>query len=183
MRNISDISRFIRERPAMVRALDAVATLGLPDAWIGAGFIRNTIWDALHGVAGSFGARDVDVVFFDALVSSAEYDLAIQTRLAGHCPEVPWSIRNQARMHVRNGDAPYVDAEDGIRHWPETATAIAARWRDGFVEVIAPHGVSDLLGLIVRPTPAFRTKIDIVRHRVREKGWLSRWPRLILVDM
>jgi uncharacterized protein len=183
MRDISDISSFILARPSMVRALDAVATLGLPDAWIGAGFIRNAIWDAVHGVAKPPAPQDIDVVFFDAVAPSAENDVAIQAKLTDRWPQLRWSVTNQARMHVQNADPPYRDAEDGIRHWPETATAIAARWRNGRVELVAPHGVDDLVSLIVRPTPAFRTKVDVVRRRVREKAWLSRWPRLVLFDM
>ena len=46
------------------------------------------------------------------------------------------------------------------------------------VEVIAPFGVNDLIGLIVRPTPHFASKLHIYRERLREKNWISRWPKL-----
>ena len=98
-------------------------------------------------------------------------------------PQILWSVKNQARMHARNGDAPYGDTLDAVTHWPETATAIAARWRDGRLDVMAPHGCGDLFGLIVRPTPAFAGRLDIVRRRIRDKGWLLRWPRLTVVGM
>jgi uncharacterized protein len=81
-------------------------------------------------------------------------------------------------MHTRNGDAPYHSTADAVRRWPETATAVAARIDAGRVEILAPHGIDDLVGLIVRPTPAFRDKPEQVLNRLAAKDWLRRWPRL-----
>ena len=46
--------------------LDIVRSLALPDCWIGAGFVRNAVWDHLHGRALSPLTGDVDVLWFDA---------------------------------------------------------------------------------------------------------------------
>ena len=81
-------------------------------------------------------------------------------------------------MHSRNGDPPYRDTADAIRCWPETATAIAARLLGEHVEILAPHGIGDLLGLIVRPTPVFVNKMEIYRARQEQKKWSERWPKL-----
>jgi len=178
----SKLAAFILARAEMLRALQAVARLDLPDAWIGAGFIRNAVWDALHGT-GHVALDDADVVFFDRAHADAERDRSIEAELHRIWPQILWSVKNQARMHARNGDAPYGDTLDAVTHWPETATAIAARWRDGRLDVMAPHGCGDLFGLIVRPTPAYAGRLDIVRRRIRDKGWLLRWPRLTVVGM
>jgi Nucleotidyltransferase len=43
--------------------------------------------------------------------------------------------------------------------------------------------LDDLFSMVVRPTPAFTGgKLLIFRERVREKRWLERWPRLIVLD-
>jgi hypothetical protein len=34
---------------------------------------------------------------------------------------------------------------------------------------------------IVRPTPAFRHKMDIYRRRVTDKNWPARWPKLTVL--
>ena len=52
-------------------------------------------------------------------------DRAIEAELRALAPGIDWSVKNQARMHLRNGDPPYSGATDAMRHWPETATAIA----------------------------------------------------------
>lgn len=166
----------------MLALLDAVAALGLPDCWIGAGFVRNAVWDALHGrVPGP--CSDIDVVWFDPVDARAERDAAIAAGLRAAHPDAPWDVKNQARMHERNGEAaPYRTMEDAISRWPETATAVAVRRRFGLLELIAPHGVDDLIGLVARPTPAFRGRADVVATRVREKGWQARWPRLRVLE-
>jgi uncharacterized protein len=93
---------------------------------------------------------------------------------------IQWSVKNQARMHERNGDRPYTSAVEAMRYWPETATAVAVR-RHGpdQCKVAAPWGLDDLLSLVLRPTPRFRgEKRYVYEERLRTKGWLTTWPRL-----
>lgn len=102
--------------------------------------------------------------------------------LSERCPTVTWSVKNQASMHVRNGDEPYRSATDAMRFWPETATAVAVRWQaSGVCEVAAPLGVEDLLGLTLRPAGQFATtKRHLYRHRIESKHWTATWPLLTL---
>ena len=58
-------------------------------------------------------------------------------------------------MHRRNGDAPYAGTLDAVAQWSETATVVLARWTGEGVAVAAPHGLDNLLGLVLRPTPRF----------------------------
>jgi hypothetical protein len=184
MQNAGDIAAFIARQPEMMRLLQAADALALPDCWIGAGFVRNAVWDALHGRAPDCALlNDVDVVFCDPADSAAARDRALEAGLAARLPGVPWSVKNQARMHTRNNEAPYVDTADALARWPESATAVAARLSNGGVQLLAPHGVGDLVGLIVRPTPAFVSRRDQVARRVAQKGWRARWPKLTLIGV
>ena len=165
--------------PERMRLLHHVQALGLPDCWIGAGFVRGAVWDHLHGYPPSLPAGDVDVVWFDRTRASPEEDRCIEAQLAAGAPGVAWSVKNQARMHDHNGDPPFASTEDALRHWPETAGAVAVRLADDGLQVLAPFGLDDLFAMIVRPTPAFAgDRLDVVRTRMREKRWLERWPRL-----
>jgi hypothetical protein len=166
-----------------MRRLAAVEALGLPDCWIGAGFVRSAVWDALHGRAPAVPDGDVDVVWFDRARAGAAEDRAIEAALALREPAVRWSVKNQARMHARNGDAPYASTEDALRAWPESATAVAVRSRAGILEILAPFGLVDLFALIVRPTPSFTGERQAyVQARVGAKRWLERWPLLRVVE-
>lgn len=163
-------------------AMAAVRDLELPDCWIGAGFVRDAVWDHLHAVAARKPDADVDVIWFDSQCSDAARDCTLEAALAARMPELVWSVKNQARMHRRNGDAPYSSVANAMTHWPETATAVAVRidWSGG-IEVNAPLGLEDLFCLRLAPTPHFRGhKRPIFDRRVAQKRWFARYPDLIM---
>ena len=106
------------------RALEAVAALDLPDCWIGAGFLRAPVWDHLHGFQRPTPLDDIDVIYFDSEHRAPEADQAQEARLGELAPGLPWSVRNQARMHERNGDQAYDSSAD-------TGWRLRPRWRCG----------------------------------------------------
>ncbi|WP_149538015.1 nucleotidyltransferase family protein [Siccirubricoccus phaeus] len=176
------LAALLRADAARWQALRQVAALDLPGGgWIGAGFLRNAAWDALHGRAAPHRG-DVDVLWHAPAQATPEADAAAEAALRTLDPALDWSVRNQARMHLRNGDAPYASVAEAMRHWPETATAVAARRQGEACEILAPYGLEDLFALLLRPTPGFADgpKHAIFRQRVADKGWLARWPLLQL---
>lgn len=175
-----DIAAFIARQPHLVAPLEAVSRLRLPDCWIAAGFVRNAVWDVLHCGSSDTIQGDVDVVYFDKSCATADADAVIEKMLCTAMLGLEWSVKNQARMHVRNGDPQYASTSDAMTHWPEICTAVAARSNCGVVELLAPFGVDDLTSLRVRPTPSFSFKLDIYRERVVRKRWSERWPRLTI---
>lgn len=152
------------------------------ECWIGAGFIRDAVWDHLHHYAPAVPAGDVDVIWLDPHNASADIDAGLEAHLSAQAPHYRWSVKNQARMHLRNHDYPYASLNEALWHWPETATAVAVRLRDDDrLDVIAPFGLDDLFTLHLRPTPRFeQEKHHLYQQRVTEKAWLARYPQLIL---
>lgn len=179
---MSVIRAVISNDPIRLRLLERVHSLNLPDCWIGAGFVRNAVWDYLHGRISSPVSTDVDVIWFDASRCAPEEDEALEIFLRRLDPTVMWSVKNQARMHVQNGDEPYLSTVDAMRYWPETATAIAVRARDErSCEIAAPLGLHDLFGLVLRPAGRFATeKKEIYQDRLKSKNWMEIWPLLTL---
>lgn len=179
LRSVDDIRVMLAKDASFMTMLSTVVVLGLPDCWIGAGAVRNRIWDCLHGLGPRCSEEtDVDVIFHDEADVSVEREAAFEKLLSGQMTGLDWQVRNQARMHLGNGDAAYRDCADAMRHWPETATAIAARLENGRIELLAPFGFDDVLDLVVRPTPAFLNKQDLFRARQAAKNWRARWPLL-----
>jgi uncharacterized protein len=178
MDHVSSVQAIISGDPARWRILDLVRSLRLPDCWIGAGFVRNAVWSHLHGAYPAAG--DVDILWFDPTRPDPAEDRKFEALLQMRDPSVEWSVKNQARMNVRNGDAPYASATDAMRYWPETATAVAVRRNDNdCCDVSAPLGLDDLFGLVLRPTPHFASnKRNVFEDRIRTKGWLAKWPLL-----
>jgi hypothetical protein len=182
LRTAADILDLVAGAPWRQRALAAVAALGLPDCWIGAGFVRAPVWDALHGYRNPTPLDDIDVVYFDPERPDPAAERAAEARLRDLMPGLPWSVRNQARMHLRNGDAPYQSTADALCHWLETPTAVAVRLGpDRAPELLAPFGLDDLVGPVLRPTPHARAhRMTAFRERVERKGWLKTWPKVRL---
>ncbi len=179
MNSTEDIEAFLASQSSITEVLNLVAELSLPDCWVAAGFIRNAIWDSLAGVDPEhFDNSDIDVLYFDAATPSVEAEKAHEANLARKFPGPDWQVRNQARMHLRNGDAPYRDTAHAMCHWLETPTAIAARLVRGKVHVLAPLGVEDLLALTLRPTETGLRKLDQFEQRLRERNWQQRWPTM-----
>jgi hypothetical protein len=171
----------------MMSALQAARALQL-NAWcIGAGAVRDAVWDALYGPATVHRPRDVDLAFFDTTDLSRERDLFLQHRLQQQMPLLPWEVVNQAGVHLwfesefGHPVPPLTSLADAVASWPETATAIGLTLgEDHRVHVIAPLGLDDLFGGIVRRNPA-RVSVETYRRRCATKNYRRRWPQLCVL--
>lgn len=160
--------------------LRAVRDLRLPDCWVAAGFVRNAVWDLLHGYDEPTPLADIDVLFSLDAPDDAYSEQVYEAALAQALPQHTWQVRNQARMHHVNGFAPFRSSAHAMCHWVETPTATGlALDRLDRLQINAPLGVSDLMSLRVQPGPMFRgEKVPIYRDRIRRKGWGKQWPKL-----
>ena len=173
--------------PWFMQALAQVRALRLPAWCIGAGAVRNLVWDALHGHAVPSSLPDIDVAHFDANDLSPARDAALQRRLHALAPDTPWEVVNQAGVHLwyerEFGRAvePLRSLDEGIASWPEFATCVGLRLDDDDgLHVIAPHGLSDLFAMVVRHNPA-RVGVGAYRERIERKRFARRWPRVTVI--
>lgn len=184
MKHEQDLIDFLQQDAELMNHLRTVATLQLPDWWICAGYIRAKIWDHLHGYNAPTQTDDVDVIYFDPTQSEESIEKELEQKLHQLNPDVPWSVKNQARMHHVNHLPPYTSSIDALAHFPETVTAIGVRLNvDGELILSAPYGVQDLLTLQARPTPYFETstlKHPIYLKRMVQKNWPAQWPNVKL---
>ncbi|WP_042224926.1 nucleotidyltransferase family protein [Oceanobacillus manasiensis] len=166
----------------MMRILKAAQKLELPDWWICAGFVRSKIWDTLHQFREKTPMPDVDVIYFDKTNIEEKEEKRLEERLRDLLPNVPWSVKNQARMHIVNQVEPYKSSENAISKFPETATAIGVKLdQNNQVKLTAPWGIEDVLNLQVKPTPYFMETsalAAIYDERVTKKEWQSIWHKL-----
>jgi hypothetical protein len=174
-----DIRRLVKADEWMMQVLRAAESLNLPDWWIGAGFLRNKVWNAIED-NDSHSNSDVDLVYFDSNDIKPEADWAYDTKMKQDYPIADWEIRNQARMHYVNNFEPYVSTADGISNWVETATCTAVKLENGELKFLFCHGIDDLVDLVARPIPRFQSDglIDVFNDRVEKKEWQKKWPHL-----
>lgn len=179
---IEKLTEWVREDSDTMRLLRAVRAKAPEGGYLAAGALRNLVWDLKHGYDTRTPLHDVDVVYYDENDLSPVSEQEAETRLRMCAPEMNWQVRNQARMHVRNGEPPYLSVARAMQGWPETATAIGARLtEDDRMEWICPWGIDDLLGLMLRPSPLCKDR-QAFRERVQAKGWKRQWPKLVLCE-
>ncbi|WP_269519338.1 nucleotidyltransferase family protein [Alteromonas sp. BMJM2] len=105
--------------------LHSLQQLALPQGYLGAGFLRNAIWDFLHQKSTPTPLNDVDVIYFDANNTQRAKDTFYEMQLNEVLPQVKWQVKNQARMHVLHGHTPYKNCEEAISYWIEKETCVA----------------------------------------------------------
>ncbi len=182
------LAEIIRDTSWLYRALVGARSLHLPEWCIGAGAVRNAVWDALHSDRVPTPPADIDVAYFDPGDISQEHDDALQRQLVLLEPDLPWEVTNQAGVHLwfeqvfGHRVEPLGSLEEAVASWPETATSIAVTLTaGGELHVIAPLGLGDLFGMVVRRNPR-RVSIDTYRKRTAEKRYIERWPQVRVIQ-
>jgi uncharacterized protein len=182
LKSTNDVIKLIGNDETMIKIIKAASTLDLPDWWICAGFVRSKIWDVLHGFKERTLTQDVDVIYFDPTRIDESYEKELEQKLRKLLPDVPWSVKNQARMHVINDIPPYTSSEDAISKFPETATALGVKLDSADQLVLtAPCGIEDVLNLEVKPTPFFsetEERAAIYEERLLKKNWKAVWYKI-----
>ncbi|WP_100372341.1 nucleotidyltransferase family protein [Bacillus sp. FJAT-45037] len=177
-----EIIALVEDDEWMMEILKTVRSLNLTDWWICAGFVRSKIWDVLHGFNERTRIPDIDVIYYDTTQLNELEEKRIEETLTLILPNIPWSVKNEARMHLRNNVEPYSSSVDAISKFPETATALGVKL-DEIDKVIltAPYGVSDVVNLEVKPTPYFLANENLARiynERILKKNWEATWDKV-----
>lgn len=179
LNNEYDVIELVKRDEWMMNVLHAARTLQLPDWWVCAGFVRSKIWDTLHGFAERTPLPDVDVVYFDPQDIEEDTEKRLEKELTARNPDIPWSVKNEARMHLVSGLPPFTSTVDAISGFPETVTALGlSLGEEGEVLLAAPYGLSDVLDLTVRPTPYYAKSPEaaaVYERRVAQKNWERHW--------
>ena len=172
----------LRSNPDLAALLDRFAALALPEAWLVAGALAQTVWNRRFALPPGHGIADIDLVYFDPDLTEAT-EAAHLARLRALFPDVAarLDVKNQARVHqwyeAKFGRplAPYRSVPDAIATYPTTATCLGVRPGAEGLEVCAPFGLSDLLAGIVRPNKALVTETVYAAKSAR---WQAAWPGL-----
>lgn len=171
----------LKEDSYIVSILQTVEKLELNDCWVAAGLIRNKVWDTLQNCHTKI--NDIDVIYYDQTDLSKDTEKKLEAELEKLMPGQPWSVKNQARMHIKNTNPPYTSSSDGVAHFPETPTAVAAQMCHQEIKIMAPYGLVDLFQGIVKSTPYYLkdTKLHPVYiERMRNKKWDTVWTNLVV---
>ena len=173
--------------PVNAAITDELFQLALPDAWIVAGCLVQSVWNALTGRAVDHGINDYDVFYFAPDTSWQAEDAVIrelQNRLARL--GVAIEARNQARVHLwypQKHGLPYPalrSSTEGIDRFLTKNTQLGIRRADEGHDVYAPNGFDDIARLIVRPNPG--PNFSAANYAAKAARWKRLWPELTVLS-
>lgn len=178
--------QMIRLNPVVVAILDRMSSLGLPDCWLAAGGLFQTVWNVLSGRDPTTGILDYDVNYFDATDLSWEAEDKAITTAAGVFGGIKAQIeiRNEARVHLwyeaKFGVVcpPYRSTRHAISTFPNCSSCVGARLDGGDLEVFAPFGLTDMFAMRARPNPVLAPAAVYEQKTTR---WARQWPQLTVL--
>jgi hypothetical protein len=172
----------------LAEVINRAAMLDLPAWYVTAGCLYQTVWNVVTGRPPTSGIKDYDIVYFDDSDLSREAEDAVITvgreMFAGLSIEV--DIHNEARVHLWYEEkfgvpcAQYDSSEAGIDSFPATTCCLGVRQETGGRwRVYAPHGLSDVFNLVVRPNPLLAPQSV---YESKAERWRSDWPELTIME-
>ena len=179
------LETIVKWSPILSTVLGRWSSISLPDCWLSGSVIAQTVWNYTLNLPCHHGLADIDLVYFDADDLSAEAEMRHATRVRDLLSDVPiWiDVKNEARVHLWYESkfgypiAPYASAKHAITTFPTSAGAVGIRPAASGLSIFAPFGLSDLLGLVVRPN-----KIQVAQaiYELKTARWRTLWPQLLI---
>ena len=181
--------RFVSEtlqNPHNAALLERLPFLALPDAWLVAGCLFQTVWNLRSGRQPTANIKDYDLFYFDGNDLSEAAEQAVQARATALFADLPITVeaKNQARVHLwyeRWFGYPYEplqSARRGIERFlvPCTCVGLQPAAAGAPPVLYAPYGLEELYAGLLRPNPAcphlplFEAKARSYRERW---SWLT----------
>ncbi|MDZ7862791.1 nucleotidyltransferase family protein [Acidovorax sp.] len=174
------------QNPHNAAILERLPLLDLPDAWLVAGCLFQTVWNVQAGHAPEARIKDYDLFYFDAGDLSAAAEEAVQTRAAALFADLPITVeaKNQARVHLWYEDwfgYPYTaltSAREGIGRFLVPCTCVGLQPGPSGAVLHAPYGLAELYAGILRPNPACP---HLPLFDAKAQSYQQRWPWLQIV--
>jgi hypothetical protein len=191
-KQLTHLRTILSTNKTLLVILERTLSLNIPNWYLAAGAVSQTIWNHMSDLPPETGISDYDLVYHDASDLSWEAeDRVIQAgkKLFGDLPtEV--EIRNQARVHLWYTEKygvhcpAHESVEAGIDSWISTSAMIGVRVEkdsDGDWSVYAPRGLADFFNLVARPNDAVGRREQYEKKVERWKGvWkgltVEPWP-------
>lgn len=151
--------------------------LGLPNAWLVAGCLFQTVWNVQLGREPGAGIKDYDLFYFDSndLSEGAEKKIQDHANRVLSGLGVTVEVANQARVHLwyqRHFGRPYPElrsTEDGIKRFLVMETCVGVR--PG--ECHAPYGLAGVYAGTLSPNP-LTPYPELFAEKVA--SYRARWP-------
>jgi len=184
--------RFVAEalqNPHNREILQRLPALQLPDAWLVAGCLFQTVWNLQCGRAPTTGIKDYDLFYYDGADLSEQAEAVVGARVGTclHDLGVTIEVKNQARVHTWYRQwfgKPYTalhSSRDGIARFLVPCTCVGLQPGDDAEAPVlhAPYGLDALYQGILRPNPLIDHR-DLFRQKAA--SYRARWDWLQIIE-
>jgi hypothetical protein len=186
MNQYARLEAIIRADAGLMRLLERLRPLGLPQWRLVAGCLYQTVWNVLTDTPYGTGIKDYDLIYHDDSDLSWQAEDAVIRRVAaatGDCVG-PVEARNQARVHLwfpqRFGCAyPRLgSADESLRYYASIVHAVGVRLEpDGALDIAAPFGLDDMFAMRIRPN---HTLANSASHTAKGERAKALWPGVVV---
>ena len=194
-KNMSDqlntMITILEKNKELMEMLNYISSLNLPNFYIAAGSIFQTIWNYYDGKELNFGIKDIDVIYFNNKDLSVEIDWEYYNIINKYVKSKGFNyeidVSNEARMHLwkmEHGQGekvkPYKNSEDAMSKWIATVHAIGITKENNKIKVYAPYGLSDIFSKTIRPIKHDGNSKELYDKKVAD--WSERFNNLTIIE-
>ncbi len=165
--------------PSNAAILERWEELGLPNGWLVAGCLFQTVWNLQSGRPPALGIKDYDLFYFDANDLSESGEQRAQSQIDAVLSDlgITVEVANQARVHLwypQHFGRPYPEltsCEEGIKRFLALETCVDVRPN----EYHAPYGLQGIYAGTLSPNPLM-PYAELFAEKVA--SYRARWPNL-----
>ncbi len=189
-KQLEELIFILKENHPLMEMLEYIAELQLPNFYIAAGCVFQTVWNYQDGRDLNYEVKDLDVIYYHpgdlSIDTDMKYYEMIQEYARSHSIPYGVDVSNEARMHLwkekKEGEKvlPYQNSEDAIGRWIATVHAIGITLEGGNIKVYAPYGLSDIFSRTIRPIKHSGNSKELYNKKVM--GWKNRFSKLTVVE-
>lgn len=180
----------IKQNNDLMEILDYIYELKMPNFYIAAGSIFQTIWNYCDNKPLNYGIKDIDIIYYDSHNLSKESEKELEDKIINYIKNknlnYEFDIHNEARMHLwkksnENQSIDYYEnSEDAISQWIATVQAIGITKENNQIKVYAPYGLSDIFSKTVRPIKHKTNSKELYDKKVF--AWKKRFDNLNIIE-
>ncbi len=180
----------IKKNSDLMEILNYIEKLKLPNFYIAAGMVFQTIWNYYDKKDLNYKVKDVDIVYYDKENLDKDKEEKLEKQIEDYFSSkginYKFDVHNEARMHLwkkenenKNIDQ-YKNSEDAIYQWIATAHAIGVTKVKGKIKVYAPYGLSDIFSRTIRPIKHKYNSKELYDKKV--DSWKKRFDNLTIIE-
>lgn len=184
------IISILKRNKELMSILTYVEKLKLPNFYISAGSIFQTVWNYYDNKPLNYGIKDIDIIYFNKKDLLVDTDLMYYRKVKAFADKQKYNyeidVSNEARMHIMHKEKynniiePYISSEDAINKWIATVHSIGITKTNDEIKIYAPYGLSDIFSRTIRPIKHKDNSKELYDKKVN--SWKERFDNLNIIE-